>query len=137
MSPWNPIGKRHIMDIGKLAAPKGNDQNQRVDRTRSKDLASKIAAASGEKPIVVSSADSVEISGNARNMGQVVESFVSQLNDRDGNSPLDAARIQDYRDQLESGALTTPEILQSTASRILQGMDAEIATFPSLEQRGL
>jgi hypothetical protein len=124
------------MDIGKLAAPKGDGQNQKVEGTRSKKPAGEVAAMHGEKVQGTHQADSVQISGKARNLGHVVQSLVSQLHDMD-SSELDAEEVQDYRDRLAGGDLSTPEILDATATRLLQGLEGEIASFPSLEQRGI
>ena len=114
------------MDIGKLAVPKAGEQHQKVEGTRSKHGSGKVAARHGEGAHGASHTDSVQISGSARNMGNVVQSYVSQLEQMDSTSQLDAASIQSYRDRLASGALTTPAVLESTASIILDGIDSEI-----------
>ncbi len=114
------------MDIGKIIAPKSDGQNQRIDRARSKNHSETVAARSGKRAQDSGNTDSVQISGSARNMGQVVQSYVSQLTEMDSSSQLAPSEVQDYRSRLASGALTTPAILEATASRILDGIDSPL-----------
>ena len=123
------------MDIGKLAAPKGDRRNQKVEGTRSRKPAGKVDAMHGEKSQASQQADSVQISGQARNLGKVVGSLVTRIHEMDSHE-LDADVVQDYRDRLAGGDLSTPEILEATAARLLQGIDGEIASLPTLEQFG-
>ena len=110
------------MDIGKLAAPKGNDQNRSVERTRSRKHSSQVAALQGGGAQATSPTDSVQISGSARSLGQVVETYVGKLHDLDQSTQLDSAQVADYRSRLATGSLTTPQILEATAARLLEDL---------------
>ncbi|MEZ5989372.1 MAG: hypothetical protein R3F30_09660 [Planctomycetota bacterium] len=102
------------MDLSKIRGPRGNDGEARIVPARAR---AKGEAARGDA--VLEPADSVSISGPARDLAVEHQALLGRALELDGASGLGADAVASLRDRLASGELGRSEVLEETARRLL------------------